>query len=915
MTTYDPAAIEGAWQSRWEAAGIHRAVVDWSRPKHYALTMLPYPSGDLHMGHWYAMTPSDARARYMRMRGHNVLFPMGFDAFGLPAENAAIQRGVHPARWTWDNIERMRAQLRSMGCMFDWDREVVSCDPDYYRWTQWLFAEFARHDIAYRGVATVNWSPTLQTVLANEQVIDGKDERTGQPVVQRRMAQCFFRITRYTDELLDFSTIDWPEPIRAMQTNWIGRSEGAHVDFPAGDDRIRVFTTRPDTLWGATFMVLAPEHPLVDVLTSPDRRHEVATYREATARRSELERLEGEDRSGVPTGGVAVNPVNGERIPVWIADYVLMGYGTGAIMAVPAHDQRDFEFARLHRLPVVPVIQPEDGPPLDGATMAEAYVGPGTMTASGPIDGVPTTTAKGRANPSVAATLDWLAEEGHGEETVNYRLRDWLVSRQRYWGCPIPVVYGEDDEPELVPDDVLPVVLPDDVEFTSGRSPLPDHEPFVHTTTADGRRVRRETDTLDTFLCSSWYQYQYLSPRFADGPFDPEEAAYWLPVDQYTGGAEHATMHLLYTRFFTKAMRDAGHFDATAEVMRRHGRDPDRLFDEPMTALVNQGQILGEERAGDRVAVWGERRGELVVASRVVVVDGEPPTGALVVGEVVRRTERVLQVEAADGRVTVEVPEDAAIEIPGIPGPNDVAQIRHHLEIQRMSKSKGNTVNPDELVARYGADTVRTHLMFGYDWEKGGPWDSQAIAGAHRFLGDVWRLGTGDYRPGDPGGAADRALRRAVHQTVAKVGADLEGFAFNTAVAALMTLRNDLLAARRRADVSSSVWDEAIDHLLLLLAPIAPHLTEELWHRRGGEGSIHLRPWPVVDEAAAAEEVVTIIVQVNGKVRDELVVPAGTPDAEVEAAALSSDRLAPWLEGATIRRVVVVPGRLVNVVV
>ena len=915
MATYDHRSIEQDWQERWEADGLYRSEVDWSRPKHYAVTMLPYPSGDLHMGHWIAMTPPDARARFMRMKGFNVLYPMGFDSFGLPAENAAMQRNIHPAIWTRKNVDRMREQMRSMGCMFDWSREMSSCEPEYYRWTEWFFAEFARNDIAYRGEATVNWSPTLQTVLANEQVVDGKDERTGQPVIQKRMAQWFFRITRYADELLDFDGLDWPEAVKAMQTNWIGRSEGAHVDFDSPAGPIRIFTTRPDTLWGATFMVLAPEHPYVDDLTTDDQRAAVDAYRDAAARRSELERLEDDAKTGVFTGGFATNPVNGEPIPVWIADYVLLGYGTGAIMAVPAHDQRDFEFARTFDLPVVAVIDPADGPLVGGDEMTEAYVGPGTMVHSGPIDGVETTTEKGRANPSIAATIDWLVEHGHGEETVNYRLRDWLISRQRYWGAPIPAIYREDGSVEILPDDHLPVILPDDVEFTSGRSPLPDHAPFVETTDADGEPARRETDTQDTFLCSSWYQYRYLSPHYDRGPFDPEEAAYWLPVDQYTGGAEHAVMHLLYTRFFTKVMRDLGHFDEAAEIMRAHGRDPDGLFDEPMLALRNQGQILGEERPGDRVAVWGHPDGDGFVAERVVVVDGADPTDAVVVGEVVRRTERILHVGHGDGPVRVEVPDAAIVEIPSIPGENDVSQLRHHLEVQRMSKSKGNTVNPDELVERYGADTVRTHLMFGYDWEKGGPWDSQAIVGSHRFIQDVWRIGSDPYEPGEPDAAADRALRRAVHQTIAKVGHDIEAFAFNTAVAALMTLRNDLLSARRDANVSARVWDEAVTSMLLLLAPIAPHVTEELWHARGADGSIHAAEWPEVDEDAAADEIITVVVQVNGKVRDQVEVPAGSSDEELEAAALASDKVAPWLEGKDVRKVIVVPGRLVNLVV
>jgi len=912
---YDHQAIERRSQERWEAEGIYRSEVDWDKPKHYALTMLPYPSGDLHIGHWYAMTPSDARARWMRMKGYNVLFPMGFDAFGLPAENAAVQRNIHPARWTWNNIERMRRQLRSMGAMFDWRREAVSCDPSFYEWTQWFFERFYEGGIAYRGKAMVNWSPTLQTVLANEQVIDGRDERTGQPVVQKMMEQWFFAITKYADEMLDFDRLDWPEPVKAMQTNWIGRSEGADVVFrtEAGDE-IEVFTTRPDTLWGATFMVLAPEHPLVDRLTTDEHRAEVDAYREQAMRRTELERMEAETvKTGVFTGGYAINPVNDERIPVWIADYVLISYGSGAIMAVPAHDQRDFEFAREYGLPIVPVIEPESAEPLDGATMAEAYVGPGTMVNSGPLNGVRTTDAKGRANPSIAAAIDWLEEHGAGKEAVSYRLRDWLISRQRYWGCPIPMIYRQDGTVEPVPEEQLPVVLPEDVEFT-GRSPLPDTEEFVHTVDSQGRPARRETDTMDTFVDSSWYQYRYLSPDYDEGPFDPEEAAYWLPVDTYTGGAEHATMHLLYTRFWTKVMRDLGLFNETIAAMKAHGRDPDGLFDEPMLQLRNQGQVLGEERRGDIVHVVGERRGGVVVASTVRVDPEAPPDDGVVYGEVMRRTENILQVQTAGGLVPVEVPDDAVVEIPGIPGDNDVTQIRHHLEVQRMSKSKGNVVNPDELVETYGADTVRTYLMFAYDWEKGGPWDSRGIVGTRRFLDDVYRLGTEPYVPRDVSEETTRTLRRHVHQTIEKVDRDMEAFKWNTAVAALMTLRNEMLDALRAGSVSGDAWDEALRTLLLLLAPMAPHLTEELWRRLGSSESIHLQPWPAYDPEVAREETVTLVVQVNGKVRDRLQVPADANAATVEEAALSSERIQEWLAKGEVRKVIARPPGLVNIV-
>ncbi len=919
--TYNPAEIEPKWQGKWEADGLYRSEVDWGRPKHYALTMLPYPSGDLHIGHWFAMTPSDARARFMRMQGYNVLFPMGFDAFGLPAENAAIQRNIDPKEWTYANIESMRTQMRRMGAMFDWQREAVSCDPAYYHWTEWFFRTFFEGDLAYRGEARVNWSPTLQTVLANEQVIDGKDERTGQPVIQKMMSQWFFRIKDYADELLSYEGLDWPERIKAVQTNWIDRSEGADVYFTSEHgDLIQIFTTRPDTLWGATFMVLAPEHPLVDTITSDEQRAGVEAYRTKAAGKSELDRLaDAHEKSGIFTGGYAINPVNGARIPVWIADYVLITYGTGAIMAVPAHDQRDFEFARQYDLDIVPVIQSE-GERLDGATMAEAYVGPGVMVNSDQFDGTEVTTAKGRANPSIAAVIDWLEAEGTGKEAINYRLRDWLISRQRYWGAPIPAIYTEDGI-EMVAEDDLPVLLPDDVEFMpTGRSPLTYHEGFLETTDSQGRPARRETDTMDTFMCSSWYQYRYLSPDYSAGPFDPAEAAYWLPVDTYTGGAEHGTMHLLYTRFFTKAMRDCGVFDDTIKEMRARGRDPEGMFDEPMIMLRNQGQILGAEQQGDFIVATGIWDGQRLIADQIDVVgEGALPVGAgsnSITGEVMRRTENVLQVDAGEAadRI-VEVRSDAAINIPSIEGENTVNQLRHHLEIQRMSKSKGNVVNPDELVAEYGADTVRAYLMFFAKWDQGGPWNYEGIKGPQRMIEDVWQLAQADYTPSAYDAAADSGLLRKTHQTIGKVTRDMEAFSFNTAVAAIMELRNTILAAQREGAVSETAWNEAVDTLLLLLAPISPHVTEELWARRGGAYSIHQQAWPVLDEALAKEDVISLIVQVNGKMRDKIDVDADTDDEALKALALASDKVVKWMDGKPPRKVIVVRGKLVNIVI
>ncbi len=919
MSNYDFKSIERKWQDRWEAEGLYRSKVDWAKPKHYALTMLPYPSGDFHIGHWYAMTPSDARARVMRMKGYNVLFPMGFDAFGLPAENAAVQRNVHPAKWTYENIERMRSQLRSMGAMFDWEREAVSCDPSYYQWTEWFFKKMYEHGIAYRDKAMVNWSETLQTVLANEQVIDGKDERTGQPVVQKLMEQWFFAITKYADELLEFEQLDWPEPIKTMQTNWIGRSEGAEVSFVTEHgDEIDVFTTRPDTLWGATFMVLAPEHPLVDSLTVEEHRQAVDDYRAIAAGRSELERMETErEKTGVFTGGYATNPVNQEQIPVWIADYVLLSYGTGAIMAVPAHDQRDFEFARQFGLEIVPVIHPSGAEAPSADAMEEAYVGPGRMINSGPIDGTETTEAKGRANPSIAATIDWLEQKDLGSEAINYRLRDWLISRQRYWGAPIPMVHRNDGGVEPVADDRLPVILPEDVEF-EGRSPLATTPAFFETTDSHGRPARRETDTMDTFMCSSWYWFRYLSPHYGDGPFDPEEAAYWLPVDVYTGGAEHAVMHLLYARFFVKAMRDMGVFARAAELMKEHGREATGLFDEPFLVLRNQGQILGEERRGDRLVVSGRQQGNRVVATTVRVDEAAGPEGGMIVGELMRRTENLLQIKADTGLVTVEVPESASVEIPLVAGTNDVSQLRHHLDVERMSKSKGNTVNPDELVESYGADTVRTYLMFAFDWEKGGPWDSQGILGSYRFIQDVWKLGTARYEStadAETAAQASRALRRSVHRTVRKVDHDMVAFKWNTGIAALMKLRNTMNESLHAGMVSGEAWDEAVQTLLKLLAPIAPHVTEELWQGLGHAGSIHLESWPQWDPGLLVEETVTMVVQVNGKVRDRVDIPPDISEDDAIEAALAAERIQSWTEGKTVRKVIARPPKLVNIVV
>ena len=811
---YAPDTIEPKWQARWEADGLYEAKIDPQRTKFYFLTMLPYTSGNLHIGHWYAMSPSDARARYLRMRGYNVMFPIGFDAFGLPAENAAIERNIHPKEWTYKNIENMRQQLRSMGAMWDWSREAISSDPEYYRWTQWFFLQFFKNDLAYKKTAPVDWCPKCNTTLAREQVIGEERvcERCKTPVIKKELEQWFFRITRYAEELLDFSHLDWPEQVKLLQTNWIGRSEGARVTFrtEAGDP-IEVFTTRPDTLWGATFMVLAPEHPLVEKLTTPEQRQQVQAYVQQAIRQTEIQR-EALDRekTGVFTGGYAVNPVNGERIPVWIADYVLMTYGTGAIMAVPAHDQRDFEFARKYGLEVRPVILPPGVESLDGHTMPEAIHEKGTMINSGPLTGTP-------AEEAMERTIAFLEEKGIGQRAVNYRLRDWLISRQRYWGAPIPIIYCPQCGTVPVPEEDLPVKLPEDVEWRpTGESPLKLHPTWKQTTCPQcGGAAERETDTMDTFMCSSWYHLRYLSPHYDKGPFDPQEYDYWMPVDTYTGGVEHATMHLVYTRFFHKACRDLG-----------ITKGP-----EPMLQLRNQGQILG-------------------------------PDG------------------------------------------------------QRMSKSRGNVIDPDEQVRRYGADAVRAYLMFGYRWSEGGPWNPKNIHGVVRWLNRVWSLvlETADARPTGDDPQAARALERKMHQTIRQVSHDLDNFEFNTVISALMEFTNQLYDARQAGLAGSEIFRTAIENLLLLMAPATPHIAEELWARLGKPYSIHAQRWPEYDPAKAAEEQVVLVVQVNGKVRDRITVPAGISEQEAKERALASETVRRFIQGKEPKRIIVVPGRLVNIV-
>lgn len=813
MTTkYDPNSIEKKWQDRWAADHIYEVSEDPVKAKYYALTMFPYPSGDLHIGHWYAMAPSDVRARFKRMQGYNVLHPMGFDAFGLPAENAAIKHGIHPYTWTMNNIERMRRQLRSMGCIYDWTREVVSCQPDYYRWTEWFFLKLFKAGLAYRATAPVNWCPQCKTVLANEQVIgEGECERCGAAVTRRDMEQWFLRITKYAEELLDFSEVDWPERIKTIQTNWIGRSEGAEVSFgldhPEVEQKeIRVFTTRPDTIYGVTFFLLSPEHPLVAKLTTPDRRAEVEAYVEWCRKQADYERTAlGREKTGVFLGSYVINRFNGERVPIWITDYVLQTYGTGAVMGVPAHDERDFEFATKFHLPVRTVIAP---PQWDGCDLSEAYVGDGPLVNSGEFNGMP-------VEEGFRGICEKLERNGWGRATVAYRIRDWLISRQRYWGAPIPIVYCDECGVVPVPEENLPVLLPQDAEFKpTGESPLNYCESFVNTTCpACGGPARRETDTMDTFMCSNWYFLRFTSPGYDQGPFDLEKLNYWMPVDLYTGGAEHAVLHLLYSRFFLKAIRDVGLLE----------------FDEPFTRLFNQGIII---HGGGK-----------------------------------------------------------------------------------MSKSKGNVVAPDVYVSKLGADTVRAYLMFVGPWNLGGEWSDSGIVGLSRWLNRVWTLCQPGYIAGEVDVAMDQQVMHFIHKTIQAVTADMEDFRFNTMLARLMEFTNVLGPAQESAAVSTETWHQAIQTLLLLVAPSCPHIAEELWCALGYPYSIHNQAWPGYDPALAAEDQVTVAVQVNGKLRDKLVVAADITEDEVTNRALASDRVRAYTEGRAVQKVIYVPGRIVSIVV
>ena len=875
---YQPQELEERWQRQW-AEQQHRLPEHLAsegeplegKPTFYALSMFPYPSGNLHMGHVRNYVITDVIARHARMRGYEVLQPMGWDAFGLPAENAAIERGVDPADWTDQNIASMRLQLQRLGLSIDWDREVTTCHSDYYRWTQWLFLQFLEADLAYQKDATVNWDPIDQTVLANEQVDGaGRSWRSGALVEKRKLRQWFLKITAYADPLLDdLSKLDgWPERVRTMQANWIGRSTGAELTFPVVDGtgnptgtEITVFTTRPDTIFGATYVVLAPEQSLVPRLTTEEHQLSVEAFCDLVSRQSEQERTaEDKPKLGVPIGAWVRNPANGDILPIWIADYVLADYGTGAVMGVPAHDQRDFIFARQHMLPVRQVIVPEgsDEHAFEGSPWLEA----GVMIHSGHFDGLTNVEARDQITA-------WAEQQGWGRSRVQYRLRDWLISRQRYWGCPIPVIHCQSCGVVPVPQEQLPVELPTGLALAGkGGSPLAQLESWVNVPCpCCGQSARRETDTMDTFMCSSWYYLRYSDAANTTLPFSREQVDRWLPVDQYVGGIEHAILHLLYSRFFTKVLRDRGLLG----------------FDEPFTRLLTQGMVQA-------------------------ITYKNPTTGHY-----------IAPADVAD-------PND-----PRDPYSGEVLEMFY----EKMSKSKYNGVDPASVIDRFGADTARMFILFKAPPEKDLEWDDADVEGQFRFLQRLWRLVEGARQRGLsvadftlPDGAmsaseptvlfaepsaADRELRRAVHTAIGAISDDLSGdYQFNTAVSELMKLSNAMAEHLAAAQDTTAV--EALGTLLLLLAPFAPHLAEDLWHQLGGSGSVHQQSWPQADPSALLRDTIELVIQVKGKVRGSLKVPADADKATLEQLALASDVAAKWLAGQAPSRVIVVPGKLVNLV-
>ncbi|MFO8040381.1 MAG: leucine--tRNA ligase [Sodalinema sp.] len=855
---YTPASIEAKWQTIWDEQGLSVTPDDPDKPKFYALSMFPYPSGNLHMGHVRVYTITDVIARQKRMQGYRVLNPMGWDAFGLPAENAAIQRGVHPAKWTYQNIDQMRQQLQSLGISFDWDKEVTTCSPDYYQWTQWIFLQFLNAGLAYQKESAVNWDPVDQTVLANEQVDnEGRSWRSGAKVERKLLKQWFLKITDYAEALLsDLDSLPgWSDRVKLMQQNWIGKSTGAYLEFPilgddgqASDSKIGVFTTRPDTAYGVTYVVLAPEHPLTLQVTTPDRRQAVEAFIDEVSQQSEMDRTaEDKPKRGIPTGGTAINPFTGEDIPILIADYVLYEYGTGAVMGVPAHDSRDFKFARENNLPIKVVIVPDDADNAD-MELSEAYTDPGVMVNSGRFDGNASERGK-------QAIIDYAEEEGFGKARIQYRLRDWLISRQRYWGAPIPVVHCPNCGAVPVPEDQLPVQLPETVEFSGkGLSPLAQLEDWVNVPCPTcGTPAKRETDTMDTFIDSSWYFLRYPDAQNETAAFDIETVNDWLPVDQYVGGIEHAILHLLYSRFFTKFLRDRLNLN----------------FNEPFQRLLTQGMVQG-------------------------LTYKNPKTGKYV----------------------------PATEIPDLDHPTD-PETGEPLEAfyEKMSKSKLNGVDPLQVLQKYGADTARMFILFKAPPEKDLEWDDADVEGQYRFLNRVWRLVTQfaeDNPPRQPLETTnlskeEKELRRAIHTAIREVSEDLrDEYQFNTAVSELMKLSNALNDADCQ---KSAVYREGVETLVKLMAPFAPHITEELWQMLGYSDSVHQQGWCELDETALVLDEITLVIQVNGKVRGNLQVPADADKATLERLARESEAAQRYIADKEVKKVIVVPKRLVNFVV
>ena len=828
MGKYPFNKTEQKWRKKWEETNLYKSdLYNEDKEKMYTLVMFSYPSGSkIHMGHMYNYCPTDTWARMKRMQGYNVFEPMGFDAFGLPAENYAVKTGIHPKESTMENIDAIREQLKKIGAMYDWDHEVITSEPDYYKWTQWMFTQLYKNDLAYKKKAPVNWCPSCNTVLANEQVVDGLCERCDSQVEQKELSQWFFKTTEYADKLLEnLDDLDWPKRTADMQKNWIGKSKGAEIDFQIKnhDKEFTVFTTRPDTLFGVTYVVMAPEHPYLDEIVKDKYKNEVEEYKRKAMASSELDRLSDEKKkTGVFTGEYAINPVNGEEVPIWVSDYVLMSYGTGVVMAVPAHDERDFEFANKFDLPIRQVIKPEDK---EAGKLEEAYVDNGIMVNSEDYNGMSSKEFKKKI-------IEVMEENNFGKATINYKIRDWLISRQRYWGAPIPVVYCEDCGEVIVPEEDLPVKLPMNVDFDpTGESPLAEHPDFKYTKCPKcGKDAIRECDTMDTFVDSSWYFLRYLNPNDKEKPFEKKLANRWLPVDQYVGGAEHAVMHLMYARFFTMALNDMGLIN----------------FEEPFKRLIHQGIILGP-----------------------------------------------------DGK--------------------------------KMSKSKGNVINPDKYIDEFGADVLRVYLMFAYDYETGGAWDDDTLKATNRFLNRVWRFITEDewaasifsdekfvYNETDMSKKWNKDIERKLHKTIKEVTEDTNDFKFNTAISKIMELTNKLYKYVQKLNFENQnkkLLRVTIENLVKLLAPFAPHMCEELWEIMGNEYSIFDKNWPEYDENKLVADTVVIAAQINGKVRDEISVPVDAKKEEIKEKALDSERVQKYIENKEIIKVIVVPGRIINFVV